>query len=313
MKACTVRFNKIFLNAIFRKSLYMKDIKEILVIGLGLLGGSISLAALRSFSIIKVTGYSHRPSTRNKARRLAISSNVIDCMQECVPRADLVILATPIITFESIFSEIADSLQSGCIVTDVGSTKALPHRWAAKNLPKNVHYIGSHPIAGSEQRGIEFARDDLFEGAMCILTTTKSTKKHIVPTMKNFWSKLGCSVKLMTPTQHDRIFANVSHVPHITAAALINANNNEELKFAGKGFIDTSRIASGPPNIWSDVMLTNVKNTTKGIDKIIAELNKIKKAIQKENKQEIERLLTTARKKRSILIKYKYKKKELIS
>ena len=242
---------------------------------------------------------------------LAISSNIVNHIQACVTTADLVILATPIFTFEKIFSEIADSLQSGCIVTDVGSTKVLPHRWAARNLPKNVYYIGSHPIAGSEQRGIEFARDDLFERAMCILTTTKNTNKHVIQTLKNFWSKLGCSIKLMTPIEHDRIFANVSHVPHVTAAALINANNNDELKYAGKGFIDTSRIASGPPNIWSDVLLTNANNITKGIDKIIAELNKIKKAIQKENKQEIEQLLKAAKKKRSILIKYKYKKKEL--
>ncbi len=117
----------------------------------------------------------------------------------------------------------------------------------------------------------------------------------------------------MTPTEHDRIFANVSHVPHVTAAAIINANDKNELKFAGKGFMDTSRIASGPTNIWSDVLLTNVNNTTKGIDKIIAELIKIKKAIQKQNKQEIEQLLEKARTKREILIKYKYRKKELIS
>ena len=238
---------------------------------------------------------------------------IVDCLKSCVSSADLVILATPIINFEKIFSEIADSLPRGCIVTDVGSTKMLPHRWATKNLTQNVHYIGSHPIAGSEQRGIEFARDDLFEGAMCILTMTKKTNKKAVQILKSFWSRLGCSVKSMTPAEHDRIFANVSHVPHITAAALINANNNEELKFAGKGFIDTSRIASGPANIWSDVLLTNAENTTQGIDKIMAELNKIKKAIQKENKQQIEQLLDKARTKRAKLIKYKYKKKELIS
>jgi len=227
--------------------------------------------------------------------------------------ADLIILATPIATFEKTFSEIANALPSGCIVTDVGSTKVLPHRWAARKLPKKVRYIGSHPIAGSEQRGIEFARDDLFDGAMCILTTTKKSNRQAVKTLKSFWSKLGCSVRLMTPAEHDRIFANVSHVPHITAAALINANDNEELKFAGKGFMDTSRIASGPANIWTDVLLTNINNTTKGIDKIIAELEKLKKAIKKENKREIEKLLEKARTKRAILVKYKYKKKELIS
>jgi prephenate dehydrogenase len=291
----------------------MKDLRQTTVIGLGLLGGSISLAVLRSFTRVKVIGYTHRPSTRTKARGLAVATEIVDCLKSSVSEADLVILATPIITFEKIFSEIADALPNGCIVTDVGSTKVLPHRWAAKKLPKSIHYVGSHPIAGSEQRGIEFARDDLFDGAMCILTTTKKTNRQAVQTLKKFWSKLGCSVKSMTPAEHDRIFANVSHLPHITAAALINANNNEELKFAGKGFMDTSRIASGPANIWADVLLTNANNTTKGIDKIITELVKLKKAIKKENKREIEKLLEKARTKRAAMIKYKIKKKEIIS
>ena len=291
----------------------MKDLRQTTVIGLGLLGGSISLAVLRSFARIKVVGYTHRPSTRTKARGLAVATEIVDCLKSSVSEADLVILATPIVTFEKIFSEIADALPNSCIVTDVGSTKVLPHRWAAKKLPKRVHYVGSHPIAGSEQRGVEFARDDLFDGAMCILTMTKKTNRPAVQTLKKFWSKLGCSVKSMTPAEHDRIFANVSHLPHITAAALINANNNSELKFAGKGFMDTSRIASGPANIWADVLLTNANNTTKGIDKIIAELVKLKKAIKKENKREIEKLLAKARAKRATLIKYKYKKKEIIS
>jgi len=291
----------------------MKDLRQTTVIGLGLLGGSISLAVLRSFTRVKVIGYTHRPFTRTKARQLAVATEIVDCLKSSVSEADLVILATPIVTFEKIFSEIADALPSSCIVTDVGSTKVLPHRWAAKKLPKSVHYVGSHPIAGSEQRGIEFARDDLFDGTMCILTMTKKTNRQAVQTLKKFWSKLGCSVKLMTPTEHDRIFANVSHLPHITAAALINANNNEELKFAGKGFMDTSRIASGPANIWADVLLTNANNTTKGIDKVIAELVKLKKAIKKENKREIEKLLAKAKAKRATLIKYKIKKKEIIS
>ncbi|MHC4488127.1 MAG: prephenate dehydrogenase [Planctomycetota bacterium] len=291
----------------------MKDLRQITVVGLGLLGGSISLAVLRSFARVKTVGYTHRPATRAKARQLAVATEIADRLKPSVSKADLVILATPISTFEKIFSEIADALPSGCIVTDVGSTKVLPHRWAAKKLPKRVHYVGSHPIAGSEQRGVEFSRDDLLDQTTCILTTTKKTNRQAVQTLKKFWSKLGCSVKLMTPAEHDRIFANVSHLPHITAAALINANSSEELKFAGKGFIDTSRIASGPANIWADVLLTNANNTTRGIDKIIAELTKLKKTIKNQNKKQIENLLKAARDKRSAMINYKIKKKELIS
>ena len=281
--------------------------------GLGLLGGSISLAVLRSFTHVKVVGYTHRPSTRAKARELAVASEVVDDICQSVSDSDLVILATPLCTFENIFVEIADALPSGCIVTDVGSTKELPHRWADKKLPKNVHYVGSHPIAGSEQRGVEYARDDLFDQAMCVLTRTEKTNRQALQILKRFWSELECFVKVMTPAEHDRIFANVSHLPHIIAAALINANNNEDLKFAGKGFMDTSRVASGPANIWADVLLTNTKNASRGIDKVIAELTKLKEAVKGENKAEIEKLLEKARDKRTTLIKYKIKKKEMIS
>jgi prephenate dehydrogenase len=291
----------------------MKDLRQITVVGLGLLGGSITLRILRSLPGVKTVGYAHRPSTRAKARQLTVATEIVDDIHESVSGADLVILATPIYTFEKIFSEIRDALKAGCIVTDVGSTKVLPHRWAAKKLPKTVHYVGSHPITGSEQRGIEFARDDLFDQSTCILTTTKKTNRRALQTLKTFWSDLGCSVRLMTPAEHDRTYANISHLPHIAAAALINSNSSKDLKCAGKGFLDTSRVASSPANIWADVLLTNTANSIKAIDRITGELLKIKKAIKSQNKKQVENLLEAARKKRRELINYKIKNKELIS
>ena len=291
----------------------MKDLDQITIVGLGLLGGSISLAVLRSFSRIRVVGYAHRASTRDMARQLAVANEIVDDICKSVSDSDLVVLATPLSTFEGIFGEIADSLPKGCIVTDVGSTKVFPHHWAAKKLPGSVHYVGSHPIVGSEQRGVEFARDDLFVQALCILTTTEKRNRRAVQVLKRFWSELGCFVKIMKPAEHDRVFANVSHLPHVLAAALINANSSEDLKFAGKGFMDTSRVASGPANVWADVLLTNTKNISKGIDNVIAELAKLKKVIKAEEKKEIEKFLEKARAKRTKLINYKIKKKEMIS
>jgi len=296
----------------FRKVLLLKELRQITVIGLGLLGGSMTLAILRTLSGVRVVGYSHRPSTRRKARQMAVATEVVDDIRAGVSDADIVILATPVGTFEGIFDEISDSLPAGCIVTDVGSTKVLPHEWAAKKLPDTVHYVGSHPIAGSEQRGVEFAKDDLFERSICILTTTKKTDRRAVQTLRRFWTKLGCSVKLMGPAEHDRILANVSHLPHIAATALINASNIKDLAFAGKGFMDTSRVASGPTNIWADILTTNAGNIVKSIDKVTAELGKLKKAIKKGDKKQIEKLLKTAGDKRSELINSKMKKKELI-
>ena len=291
----------------------MKELRQITVIGLGLLGGSATLAVLRSFPGVKVVGYTHRASTRQKARKLSVATEVFSDMASSVSEADLVILATPICMFEEVFGEISGSLPDGCIVTDVGSTKVLPHRWAAKRLSGRVHYVGSHPITGSEQRGVEFARDDLFDGAACIVTTTKKTNRQAAKTVKEFWTALGCLVKMMGPGEHDKIFANVSHLPHMVAAALVNANSEEMLRFAGKGFRDTSRIASGPANIWTDILLTNAKNSIGGIDKVIVELEKIKAAIKAGDKKRVKKLLEAARNKRAVLIKYKMKKKKLSS
>jgi prephenate dehydrogenase len=290
----------------------MQQLRKVVVIGLGLLGSSVCLAVSRALPGVKTAGFAHRPSTRAKARQLKIADEVFDDIRASVADANIVILATPIATFEGIFREIADALPAGCIVTDVGSTKVFPHKWAAKHLPKTVSFVGSHPIAGSEQRGVEFGRDDLFYRALCILTTTKATNKKSLRILKAFWSALGCFVKVMSPAEHDRIFADVSHLTHITAAALVNASNAEELKFAGKGFMDSSRIASGPANIWADVLLTNAKNVSRGIDRLAGELAKLKKAIRSGNRRQIEKLLEAARTKRSTLVEYKMSRKELI-
>ena len=290
----------------------MKHLRKITVIGLGLLGGSVGLAVSRALTGVKTAGFSHRAGTRAKARRLKVVDEVFDDIKASVKDAGLVIIATPIGNFEETFRQIADALPAGCIVTDVGSTKLMPHRWADKCLPKNIRYVGSHPIAGSEQRGVESSRDDLFDKSLCILTTTKTTNRRSLQILKEFWSAMGCFIKIMTPARHDRIFADVSHLPHITAAALVNASNTEELKFAGKGFMDCSRIASGPANIWADVLMTNAQNTVRGIDRLIAELAKLKKTIRAGDRKKIERLLDAARAKRSNLVKYKMNRKELI-
>ena len=289
----------------------MKQLRQITVIGLGLLGASITLAVLRRLKGVKSIGYSHRAVTRQKARRLRVAKEVVDDIRQSVARAEIVILASPVRTFEEIFSQIADSLPCDCIVTDVGSTKQEAHKWAQRILPKTVYYVGSHPIAGSEQRGLEFARADLFNDAICILTKTKGTKPQALKTLSKFWSSLGCKVKVMQPGRHDRILANVSHLPHVTVAALINANLPEELKFAGRGFIDTSRIASGPANVWTDVLLTNSANITKGIDKMVRELTKLKEAMNKRDAKRLCMLLEQAKKRRAALLKYKKENEEM--
>ena len=291
----------------------MNDLRRISVVGLGLLGGSISLAITQRLPSVTVVGYSRRHQTRRKASELAVATCIADSLSAAVADADLVIVATPIFTFADYFTQIRDLAKPGCIVTDVGSTKMLPHRWAEEQLGPALHYVGSHPIAGSEQGGVEFARDDLLTHARCILTTTAQTSRTAVRTLKDFWSSLGCFVETMRPAEHDRVFADVSHLPHLIAAALVNASDRKDMRFAGKGFLDSTRIASGPATIWTDVLLANTDNLTAGIDRVLAELSQLRKAIDTQDRQSIEALLESACRKRAALVKYKIQKKELLS
>ncbi len=292
--------------------LNIKGLKKVCVIGMGLLGASVTMAAMRAFPKVLIVGFSHRDSTRKKARRLNIANHIAETLEEAVRDADMVILATPVMTFEGYFRQITSFLKSGCVVTDVGSTKVCVHKWAEKNLPKDVYFVGSHPIAGSEKRGVEYARDDLLAAARCILTQTPKTNKQAVKFMKGFWTALGCRVETLTPARHDRIYGLTSHLPHIAAAAIVNASDFEDMKFAGKGFIDTSRVASSPADVWTDILLTNSRNITRGIDRLTRQLRALRGAIHTKNARKIARLLEKARAKRQALIEYKLNKRELM-
>ena len=294
------------------KGVFLKDLRQVTVVGLGLVGGSVALAVRRSLPRVRCIGYSHRESTRDKARQLDIADEVVDTLVDSVNQADLVIMATPVRTFEGIFTAIADSLPSDCIVTDVGSTKVQAHRWAETALGSKVPYVGSHPIAGSEKRGLEYARDDLLTGARCIVTRKTSTDSDAVELVERFWQGLGCNVHVMSPAEHDRILGYVSHVPHLLATALINATDPQQMCFAGKGFIDTSRIASGPANIWTDVLLTNGDNAVRGIQRVVKELLRLQTAIRNQNARQIETLLDKAHHRRAEMIDFKIRNKELL-
>jgi prephenate dehydrogenase len=289
----------------------IKGLKKVCVIGMGLLGSSVAMAAVRAFPKVLIVGFSHRDSTRKKARRLNIANHIAETLEEAVRDADMVILATPIMTFEGYFSQIASFLKSGCVVTDVGSTKTLVHQWAQKSLPRDVYFVGSHPIAGSEKRGVEYARDDLLTAARCIVTQTSKTNGQAVRLLKKFWTALGCKVETLTPIKHDRIYGLISHLPHITAAAMVNASDFEDMKFSGRGFIDVSRLASGPVDVWTDVLLTNNRNVAVGIDRLTRQLRALRVAIHTKNARKITRLLEKARAKRQALMEYKLKRREL--
>ncbi len=291
--------------------LVCKGLKNITVIGLGLLGGSLGLAIDSVLPHVRRLGWSHRKQTRDKALSLDTVDEVFDELADSVKDADLVILASPIGTFSEQFKVIAPVLKPGAVITDVGSTKVLPVRWARQSLSREVHFVGSHPMAGSEQQGVDYARADLFQDANCILTPTPKSSPEAVALLWEFWELLGMRVSEMTPSIHDRVVGNISHLPHVLAMALINISMPDQTLFCGKGFLDTTRIASGPANVWRDILMANADNTAKGIDKLISELVAVQTVLKERKSESIYQMLEVARIKRDHLVEQKMKRKEL--
>ena len=238
------------------------------ILGVGLLGGSIGLAAKEGASAGEVVGYGHQAATLEEAlRRGAIDRGTRDA-REAVRGADLVVLCTPVGLFETLLAEISQVLKPGAIVTDVGSTKRSVVEQAERILPQGVHFVGSHPMAGSEKRGVQYASADLFQGAVCIVTPTGRTNEAALGQVESFWRKLGMHTTRLSPDEHDRRLADVSHLPHALAAALVTMLEEGSLALAGGGFRDVTRIAAGDGGLWRDILLDNRDYLTESVRRL---------------------------------------------
>ena len=273
--------------------------QKITIIGVGLMGGSLALAIKKSGLAGTVWGVDQQPDRLQKAvTRGAIDTYTCD-VSEGVEGAALVVLATPVGMFESIMRQASSKLPPGCIVTDVGSTKAALVKQMEQILPATVSFVGGHPIAGKEKSGIEAASGDLFKGARCILTPTPRTDRKALEKIKSFWEEVGSEVVMMEPVEHDRVLAAISHLPHIAAYALVNTaldllnQNGKHLSFSGGGFKDFTRIAASSPEMWRDICLHNSENIITTLEAFEATLGRIKRCIQNHDSgglhQEFER------------------------
>ncbi len=243
------------------------------ILGVGLLGGSLGLAAKRRISDCHVTGYGHRPDTLRRAMEMSAIDEASNSAAESVKQADMVVLATPVGLFDQLLREIAPALKPGAIVTDVGSTKRSIVQSAGSILPAGVHFVGSHPMAGSEKRGVEFASADLYQNALCILTPTAKSDERAVEAVRHLWKSLGMRLIDLSPDDHDSALAQVSHLPHAVAAALVAMQQESSLMLAGKGFADSTRIAAGDGGLWRDILLDNRDNMQKSVDCLITQLH----------------------------------------
>ncbi len=268
------------------------------IIGTGLLGASVALAAKKHIKDVSVTCYDKMAEVREKALALGIADRVSGCAAECVSDADIVVIASPIFTFKELYFQIRDTIKPGCAVTDTGSTKTMPVMWARSIFREKHAFVGSHPIAGSEKPGLENASADLLSGAKCIVTLDPEIDDERLQKITNFWRKLGCITVNMTTEQHDKLYGLLSHLPHAAAAALVNSTKGVDISFAGSGFKDATRIAAGPVDIWEDIFLSNGENVTAGIDCLIDSLNELKQAINDRSRASISAFLAQAQQRR---------------
>jgi prephenate dehydrogenase len=233
------------------------------ILGVGLLGASCAMALKKSGLCRTVTGCGRNRENLEKAqKRGIIDAFELDPATACRD-ADLIMLSAPVGSFLGLTRAIAPVLKKGALLTDVGSVKGKMVREIEKMLPKGVHYIGVHPIAGSDRSGIDAASAELFRNAKCIVTPTETSDPVALGKIEGLWKAFGSDLMTLSPEEHDRIYASVSHLPHLIAYALVNAvadKNSTYLAFSGKGFTDATRIASSSEELWSDICLANREN-----------------------------------------------------
>jgi prephenate dehydrogenase len=277
---------------------------KVTLVGVGLLGGSLGLAIRQRRLARKVVGFVRREaSVEECAKAGAVDSATLD-LHKAVDGADLIILCTPIFQMRDLTKQILPSLKRGAIVTDVGSVKGGVVRDLEPLVAKaGGHFVGSHPMAGSERTGVGAARPYLFAGAICVLTPTKKSNRSAVRRVEQFWRAVGARPVRMPAALHDLLVCRSSHLPHVVVAALVNhvlhhSRPKEQALLCANGFRDTTRIASSSTEMWRDIALSNRRNLARVLDAFIADLLKFQSALAKSDAKAVTRFLETARRRR---------------
>lgn len=271
----------------------MKNIRNITIIGLGLIGGSLALSLKKLSSDFIITGYDSLPESMDIALYRKIIDEAAKDYKDAVKKADLVIIATPVRLILEVANNIKDSLKSGTIITDVGSAKENIVENMNKILPENVIFIGGHPMAGSENDGVLSARHDLFMNVFYILTPTDSTKTEALVTLHALFTKIGAKVITISPKDHDKVVSLISHLPHILSTNLVALIDDKQkelnnlFKLCAGGFRDMTRIAASNPKMWIDISFENKKEIINALDGYIAYLNRFKENLVNEREDNI--------------------------
>jgi prephenate dehydrogenase len=275
--------------------------KKVTLIGVGLLGGSLGMAIRQRRLAGCVTGFVRRRLTGNQCKQLgAVDTATLD-LEQAVADADLVVLSTPIAQMRPLAEQMCSFLKPGAIVTDVGSVKLGVVKALSPLLSKaGAHFVGSHPMAGSERTGVAAARADLFAGAVCVVTPIRQTNHAAVRRVMGLWKSVGSHVFKLAPEVHDDLVSRSSHLPHVVAAQLANLvlhprSGRHQALLCANGFRDATRIASGSPEMWRDIALANRENLLATLDDFSNGLADFKRALKRGDPAAISRFFQEAK------------------
>ncbi len=275
--------------------------EKLAILGPGLLGGSIALAAQEKGLAHAISLYGRSERSLEVARTCEFAANweMTTEAAEAVWDADLVILCVPVGAMKALAEAALPALSENAIVTDVGSVKQFVVDEVAPVLNGLARFVPSHPMAGSEKTGFAAARADLFEGAMTVLTPLPETEAEDVQRTRAFWTALGCRTLELAPDAHDRLVAQISHLPHAAASALVGAAEEEAFALIGSGFLDTTRIAAGDPGMWTEIFETNRPAVLAALEKFEGQLAELRTLLQKGDQKGLQEWLAVAKDVRS--------------
>jgi prephenate dehydrogenase len=280
------------------------QLNKVLIFGVGLIGGSLALALKKAGAVAHIVGVGRSQDSLDKALSLGVIDEAQTDIAKAMQGADVVVIATPVAQTPEILAAIAPHLQADTVITDAGSTKsdiAAYVATAAKHFTPALlnQFIGGHPIAGAEKSGVSAAKADLFTGKNVILTPNEHTSTQALSKVRSLWEATGANVSEMRAEAHDRIFAAVSHLPHLLAFALVddlaNRQNSQQLfDFAASGFRDFTRIAGSSPEMWRDISLANREALLSELEAYQAELKLLQKLLENSDKNGLEALFERA-------------------
>lgn len=270
------------------------------IVGVGLIGASFALAAKKYGIAKEVWGYSNSGKSSKEAEKLKIIDRAVSSLEEIGKSCDFIFVAVPVLSIPLVLYELSKYIKKGTVLTDGGSTKHFVKE--CHKYFKNKNFVGSHPIAGTEKSGPQSAFASLFENSTCIVTPIKETCPSKLEIIEKIWEIFGMKVVLMSPEKHDRIMAEISHMPHVVAYSLVNSvkdkhfNGKSITNMAGGGFRDFTRIARSDSTMWADIFVANEKNVVAAINDFEKSLKKLKKIIKGKDREKIMSFLNETKK-----------------